>query len=93
MPRVLEKRALDTCARGGRPPGTAPTLMVGHPDHWPKGVHCCHVLANAGGDGTSPEHHPDPQPRSVRSCYKEGRSQSLLPTQGETRCCHVFYDA
>jgi hypothetical protein len=38
----------------------APTLITGHPDLLPKGVWCCHVLANTGGDETSPEHHPDP---------------------------------
>jgi hypothetical protein len=38
-------------------------------------------------------HHPDPQLRAVRSCHEEGRSQSLLPTQGEAWCCHVSCNA
>jgi hypothetical protein len=57
--------------------------MLGHLDLWSKGIQCCHVLVNTGGDMTSPEHHPDPQPRAIWSCHEEGRSQSLLPTQGE----------
>jgi hypothetical protein len=35
---------------------------------------------------------PRTQPRVVRSCHEEWRSQSLLPTQPEAWCCHVFYD-
>jgi hypothetical protein len=45
---------------GAGPPGTAPILMTGHLDLWPKGVQCYHVLPNIGGDETSLEHHLDP---------------------------------
>jgi hypothetical protein len=69
------------------------TLMAGHPDLRPKGVRCCHVLTNSGGDVTSPEHHTDPQPRAAQICREEGRSQSLLLSQGKARCYHVFYNA
>lgn len=48
------------------------TLMAGHPDLRRKGVRCCHVLTNFGGDVTSPKHHTDPQPRVAQICREEG---------------------